>query len=1011
MKRLLDQLFIRKKLFLMLSVFLLLWGIYSYIVIPKQDMPKIDTPYMAISVISPGSSASFLEEHAVIDIENILLPIEDVMDVQSYVYDNYALIYTVFSYSTEDPDTLSADIFDKLQSLSLDDSITEISYTSGFDDPHIIFSVHSDTLTKTELEQVAESFQNTLYTIDEIQSVTIDSAFSDEVIITLDQTALSMYELTIFDIYQYLYANSYNIPLGAMNTDDGTITFSGYHIYSSFEELEDSIIIPTTAGVPIDVTLGDIATIELVDTADKTYLFDDEPAIFLSVQFNEDIDFTTLGDDVLDVKHEFLETTTAKVDELLFLPDYVNQQINNVFYSLLMAIGIVMIVVCIGIGFRNSILIVMTIPVIVFGTLGVLFLADFELHKMTIVGLIISIGMIVDNSIVITEGIKRNIDYGMEKVAGAKQAIRHNIFPILTSSLTTMAAFFVIVLLPGFLGRIVSSMPLTVIITLSLSFFTSMMLSPILAVVFLKPKKNIKIVPSIHDKRIGTMIANTIKYPSIWILFSIVITALFTYLAFTNQPIDMYPNDERAILYIDIENSTLNDIESTKNIVQDITSFVETNDQVLHIASSSGGDLPNVHFSAPWVTTLPQFARIFVTMDASEQELLDYVAVVESSLPEITSVKTAVHILELSPPTPPLRVMISGDDIDEVTIASASVFSELQDLDEVESDLIVANETTDKYVITYDFEAMANQFITKAEIDTFIATNVNGLDLAAFEANDDIINIHLETTTATMTELLSLSIQSSVTTLWYPLSMFVSVDTITDYHIITRFNGENVSYIDLYNADDYSIDQMETAVTAVIKSTDMDDLQVHYSGENDLFVEIQDDLIQAALIALLLIFIILFIQFNNLIKPLIVLTTIPLSFSGSFLFLMLFNSPITATSLIGMISLMGVTVNTGILLVEYITRYENEGHSVSQACVQAVLRRFRPIMLTSMTTILGLIPLLISGGNFFQPMAITFMGGMVTSTLITMFFVPSLYTLIYKKRRKRRLPLNKLSLI
>ena len=173
-----------------------------------------------------------------------------------------------------------------------------------------------------------------------------------------------------------------------------------------------------------------------------------------------------------------------------------------------------------------------------------------------------------------------------------------------------------------------------------------------------------------------------------------------------------------------------------------------------------------------------------------------------------------------------------------------------------------------------------------------------------------------------------------------------------------------------------------------------------------MFKEISGDLIRASIIAIILIYIIMFIQFNNFIKPLIVYLTIPLSFTGSFIFLLIFGSPITATSLIGMVSLIGVTVNTGILLVEYITRYAENGNDVKQACIDAVYARFRPIMLTSLTTILGLIPLLISGGNFFQPLAITFMGGMVSSTLLTIFLVPSVYYLIYNNKNKKKIVSN-----
>ena len=166
-----------------------------------------------------------------------------------------------------------------------------------------------------------------------------------------------------------------------------------------------------------------------------------------------------------------------------------------------------------------------------------------------------------------------------------------------------------------------------------------------------------------------------------------------------------------------------------------------------------------------------------------------------------------------------------------------------------------------------------------------------------------------------------------------------------------------------------------------------------------MFKEISEDLIRASIIAIIIIYIIMFIQFNNFLKPIIVFLTIPLSFSGSFLFLIIFDSPITATSLVGMVSLIGVTVNTGILLVEYISRNHNGKGDLKDACVDAVYLRFRPIMLTSITTILGLIPLLITGGNFFKPLALTFMGGMVTSTILTIFLVPSVYYLIYNKKK------------
>ncbi len=1002
MNKIVNLLFSRRNLVIMLFMIVFIFGIYSYFVIPKQEMPEIDTPYMTLSITAPGVDANYIEEEIVEDIEKIVLTFSDVTEVRSFVFDNYAISYVLFNYSSQNPDQTSLDIFTKVNELELDDSISNLSYESGFDDPHIIFSVHSENLTQTELEAYALAYKNELMTIDEISTVEIDNSFSEEIVVTLNMEKLALYELTITDIYRILYANSLNIPLGGISTGYGTITINGNTSFSSISDFEELIIIPEIPTVTPVVTLDDLATITLEDTSSKEFTFNDEKAIFLSVFFEKDIDFTTMGDEVLELKQSFIEEqndSNLKISEMLFLPDYVNNQINNVFYSLLSAIGVVMIVVLIGIGFRNSLLIIATIPVIIFGTIGVLYLADYELHKLTIVGLIIAIGILVDNSIVITEGIKRNIDIGMDKTEGAKKAIFDNFAPILSSTLTTIAAFIVLVLLPGFLGEIVSSMPLTVIITISLSYIVSMILSPVIAVLFLKPRKIIN-KTSIHEKRIKKMISVTIKFPILWLLISVIGLGTVVYFAFENQPLDLYPNDERSVIYIDYENNVLGDIESTRSLNSEITDEFKDNAHVTSYASSIGGDLPNFHFSAELISDLSHFGRIYINLDLNETDMLNYIEDLEEIYSEFDNSKITVNVLELSPPIAPVRLTISGSNIGTVDEVSDDLFTKIIELDNVKSYNIVTNQKSPKYNITYNQTMMSNMFITKAQIDQVIALNLNGFDLNIFEYNDDTINVSINSDINVITDLLPLTVYSEPLDQHIPIGTFITITDVVDYSVIYRFNNENVSYIDLYFTNDSSIIELEKDVKEIVENSDTTNVNVTYGGENELFTEISGDLIRASIIAILLIYIIMYVQFNNFIKPLIVFLTIPLSFTGSFLFLIIFNESITATGLVGMVSLLGVTVNTGILLVEYITRHHSNGEDVRDACVEAVYLRFRPIMLTSFTTILGLIPLFITGGNFFRPLAITFMGGMVTSTIVTIFLVPSVYSMIYCKKKR-----------
>ncbi|MCK5761890.1 MAG: efflux RND transporter permease subunit, partial [Candidatus Izimaplasma sp.] len=426
------------------------------------------------------------------------------------------------------------------------------------------------------------------------------------------------------------------------------------------------------------------------------------------------------------------------------------------------------------------------------------------------------------------------------------------------------------------------------------------------------------------------------------------------------------------------------------------------NDHVLYYTSSVGGNLPNFHFSANYINERPHIGRIYINFDYNEKALLEYKSQLETELKEIDAALITVNLLELSPPIPPLHIILKSDDGATLDTVSSDIFAEIIKLDSVKTYSFTQNIKSPKYIISYNNEEISNHFLTKAQIDAVIATNINGFDLNVFSYNNETINVSLNSNVLNVEDLLNLNIYSDTLASNFPLSTFISIDTIIDYSVINRVDNTGVNIIDLYYEDDSSLGELESDVKKIINSYDLDNVSVHYGGENEMFDEISGDLLTASIIALVLIYIIMFIQFNSFIKPLIVYLTIPLSFTGSFLFLIIFNSPITATSLIGMVSLIGITVNTGILLVEYITRYHHNGNDVKKACIDAVYLRFRPIMLTSFTTILGLIPLLITGGNFFRPLAITFMGGVVTSTVLTLFLVPSVYYMIYRGRRSKK---------
>ncbi|MCK5761697.1 MAG: efflux RND transporter permease subunit, partial [Candidatus Izimaplasma sp.] len=323
MKKIIDIIFSRRKLVILLFTLILGYGIYSYLVIPKQEMPTFDSTSMVITIVAPGVNARDIEDEIVSDIEKLILTYDDVSSVRSVIYDNYCVIQVMFLYSTENTGLLSSEIFDKINELSLNDNISDISYTSEFEDPHIIFAVHSNTISDEQLLTYSEKFKNDLLLIDEIKKVEIDSVFNNEVIITLDTSLLDLYGLSLSDIYSILYANSINIPLGGLSTVYGTISISSDSSFDDISTLENMIIIPEIPGVSPQVLLSDLGTVELVNTSTKIYEFNQDKAIFLSVYFQHNIDFTKMGDEVLNTKDAYLieeSNNNLNISEMLFLP-------------------------------------------------------------------------------------------------------------------------------------------------------------------------------------------------------------------------------------------------------------------------------------------------------------------------------------------------------------------------------------------------------------------------------------------------------------------------------------------------------------------------------------------------------------------------------------------------------------------------------------------------------------------------------------------------------------------
>ena len=759
--------------------------------------------------------------------------------------------------------------------------------------------------------------------------------------------------------------------------------------------------------------MGDVATVSKKNTEDKKrYVFNGQTAAFVEVFFDDDIDYTVLGDELTDSVDEFISQMTedASITAMTFSPDFVYDQVNSVLVNLLICVAIVMFVVMVGLGLRNSLAIAFTIPVIVMATVGILYLMGNHLQLMSIAGLIVSIGILVDNSIVISEATQHELNRGKDMRTACTKAIKKNYLPVLTSTLTTVAAFIPLMYLPGIAGDVAFTLPLTILIAISLSYIVAIAVTPTLAQLLFKPKKIRKKSAAKFGKRVRRSMDKVFSLALAPTIIAFLALGGLAYLVIDRLEIDILPKTEKSIVYVDYEYKRLDDNRGAYRFAQKIEDIVLEQEEVKNYAFSQGGDLPKFYMMLAVVNNLPSNGRFFIEYDVESQDLPAYIEKLEKDLEDLESEgNIVVSRLELNKPSAPVEVLLQSADYDHLIEVSKEIFAEVSDLDGFKEGELVSPANKTDIKIDSDRVKINSYGLTVAEVQQQIALALNGISKELYANGQNNLDVKVATEINTKDELLKLMIRSSAGN-YTPLSDLITLSDVESIEYIETYNGMPAVTISAYMDEGYSTYSLEKDIREILNERDDNQIEAIFKGDNELTNELFGGIVIAFVIALFVIFLIMYFQFKSFKQPLIILASIPLSFIGALVAMLIFKEKITLTAMLGIMSLVGIVVNNGILLVEYINRHHEKGHTIYMSCIKAVERRIRPILLSSLTTIFGLIPLAVFGGDFFRPMAVTFMGGMITSTLLVLFIIPGLYYFTYKKQDKKRAEAEKLAL-
>jgi len=992
-----------RKITLVLAVAVMIFGLYSYFIIPKQEDPDITPPFAMLTTIYPGASPEIMEKLVTKKIEDKLVEIDGYQYSQSYSQNSVSIVIMRLRNGADIDESWRAlrEKMDDLQSQLPEGSSkvnikTDLAETAG-----IIISLTGGNYSYEELEFFAEDMKNQLMKIGGISRFEINGTQNKEVKVRVDIRKLNQYMLSLQDIANIIEASNVEIPSG---TIDGTsINVKVSSQYENLEDIEDTIIyVSPDSG--LSVRLKDIAKVEMgLEDSSYKVKHDGQNAVLLTGYFVKNKNIVHIGKDVEKVLDKLKENLPEDVtlDKVLFQPEEVAKSTSDFIKNLLEGMIFVIIVVFLAMGLNNAIVVSTAIPLSIMATFIAMNLLGIKLHQISISALIIALGMLVDNAIVISDAIQVRLDKGEDRFDACVNGAREVAIPVFSSTLTTVAAFIPLLMLDSVAGEFVISVPQIVMISLSFSYITALFVTPSLAYIFFKPGRG-KLKSFSLRRVFMSLLSKGIKYRKLTIALSIGVFAFSIYIAL-QLGLQFFPYADKDMMYININSEIGNDLEKTEKIAEDVFNVLKEQPEIKFYTGAIGDGLPKFYNAIPISTPSKDYAQILLKLDLKKggrfktnSEFADHLQLELDR--RVTGGTASVKMLELAEPAAaPVIVRISGEDMDQL-VHTASVIKSM--LEGIPGTMNIEDDHADRiyqYNVDMDRAVAAYYGLSAYDVQNEMNIALMGRVPTKLRQYGREYNIRVEGNISSKEDLENLMVKSTATGKKALLKSVAPITVDHQYPQIKKYDREMTVMVYSDVKTGYSPVDVERKLEEKLKQTDLGNVSIVFDGEREKIIQYFGDLGVSMIFAVILVYIILLFQFRSFLQPFVILVTIPLSVIGSVFGLAIFRQPLSFTALLGVVSLAGVVVNNAILLLDFINAERNEGKDVDEACVDAVDKRFRPIMLTTTTTVIGLIPLAFGGSSLMVPMAVSLMSGLMVSTLLTMVIIPVVYSLFEKR--------------
>ncbi|MGW9381229.1 efflux RND transporter permease subunit [Streptomyces albidoflavus] len=1015
----------------LMSIIALLFGAIAIPQLKQQLLPSIELPMVSVLAPYPGASPDVVEKQVVEPLEKSIDAVEGITGITATASEGNAVLMAQFDFGSADSQQLVADIqqaVNRSRAMLPDDVDPQVVAGSTDDIPTVVLAVTSDKDQQALAGQLERTVVPSLESIDGVGQVSVDGVRDLQIAVTPDDSDLAKAGLSSADLVQALQAAGATVPAGSFDEKGENRTVQVGGGFTSVKQIEDLRIAPAAGGgqggpgaqagpgdagkAPAPVRLGSVAEVEQQQaTATSLTRTNGEPSLAVVVTMDRDGSAVAISDAVAEKLPE-LRAGLGGSSELTVVSDQgpaVAKSIEGLTTE--GALGLVFAVVIILVflaSVRSTLVTAVSIPLSVVLALIVLWTRDLSLNMLTLGALTIAIGRVVDDSIVVLENIKRHLGYGEERKEAILTAVKEVAGAVTSATLTTVAVFLPIGLVGGMVGELFGSFSLTVTAALLASLLVSLTVVPVLSFWFLRAPKGTPedaeaARAAAEEKearsRLQRLYVPILKFATRRRLTSLAIAVAVLLGTFGMAPLlktNFFDQGEQEVLSVKQELAPGTSLAATDEAAKKVEALLKETEGVEDYQVTIGSSGFMAAFGGGTDTNQASY-QIRLADSASSETVQKALDKGLAGLDGIGDTRVAAGDGFASQD---LSVVVKASEADVLAKASEQVREEvakLDDVTDVQSDL---SQSVPRISVRANEKAAAAGF-TDASLGQVVAQSVRGTtagQVVLDDAERDIV-VKSAKPAETLAALRALPLGP------VKLGQIADVELVDGPVSMTRIDGSRAATVTARPTADNTgavTAELQTKINALKLPEGATATIGGVSADQD---EAFGQLGLAMLAAIAIVFMLLVATFRSLVQPLILLVSIPFAATGAVGLLIATGTPMGVPAMIGMLMLIGIVVTNAIVLIDLINQYRDKGYGIIEAVIEGGRHRFRPILMTALATIFALIPMALGvtgeGGFIAQPLAVVVIGGLITSTVLTLVLVPTLYAMVELRKERR----------